>query len=57
MNNDLNCIDSAIQMSTHDICLYKKVDKKYISCKLKNTEFLECAFVGVCEVIRSNTVV
>ena len=40
----------AIQMSTHNICLYKKVDKKYTGCNLKTTE------LGVCAVIRSNTV-
>ena len=46
----------AIQMSTHNICLYKKVKKKYIGCNLKTTEFLDCALIGVCAVIRSNTV-
>ena len=30
----LNCIDDAIQMSTHNICLYKEVDKKYTGCNL-----------------------
>ena len=43
-------------MSTHSICLYKKVDKKYTGCNLKTTELLDCALVGVCAVIRSNTV-
>ena len=43
-------------MSTHNICLYKKVDKKYTSCILKSTELLDCALIGVCAVIRSNTV-
>ena len=46
----------AIQMSTHNICLYKEVKKKYIGCNLKTTEFLDCALIGVCAVIRSNTV-
>ena len=46
----------AIQMSTHNICLYKKVDKKYTGCNLKTTELLDCALIGVCAVIRSNTV-
>ena len=46
----------AIQMSTHNIRLYKEVKKKYIGCNLKTTEFLDCALIGVCVVIRSNTV-
>ena len=56
----------AIQMSTHNIYLYKEVDKKYTGCNLKSlfhnlnlktTELLDCTFIGVCEVItgRSNT--
>ena len=47
----------AIQMSTHNICLYKEVKKKYIGCNLKTTEFLDCALIGVCAVIRSNMVI
>ena len=47
----------AIQMRTHNICLYKKVNKKYTGCKLKTTEIHECALIGICEVIRSNTVI
>ena len=43
-------------MRTHNICLYKKVNKKYTGCNLKTTEFNECALIGVCAVIRSNTV-
>ena len=39
----------AIQMDTHNICLYKKVDKKYTGCNLKTMELLDF-------VIRSNTV-
>ena len=35
--------------------LYKKVNKKYTGCN-KTTEFHECALIGVCAVIRSNTV-
>ena len=46
----------AIQMSTHNICLYKEVKKKYSGYNLKTTEFLDCALIGVCAVIRSNTV-
>ena len=45
----------AIQMRTHNICLYKKENKKYTGCN-KTTEFHECALIGVCAVIRSNTV-
>ena len=45
----------AIQMRTHNICRYKKVNKKYTGCN-KTTEFHECALIGVCAVIRSNTV-
>ena len=47
----------AIQMGTHNICLYKEVDKKYTGCNLKTTELLDSAFIGVCAVIRFNTVV
>ena len=46
----------AIQMGTHSICLYKEVAKQYTSCNPKSTELLDCALVGVCAVIRSNTV-
>ena len=47
----------AIQMSTHNICLYKEVKKKYTGCNLKTTEFLDCALIGVCALIGSNTVI
>ena len=43
-------------MRTHNICIYKKVNKKYTGCNLKTTEFHECALIGVCAVIRLNTV-
>ena len=46
----------AIQMGTHNTCLYKEVDKKYTGCNLKTTELLDCAHIGVCVVIRTNTV-
>ena len=46
----------AIQMGTHNICLYKEVDEKYTDCDLKTTELLYCALIGVFAVIRSNTV-
>ena len=47
----------ALQMGTHNIYLNKVVDKKYTCCNLKTTEFLDCAAIGVCAVIRSNTVI
>ena len=43
-------------MGTHNICLYKEVDKKYTGCNLKTRELLDCVLIGVCAVIRSNTV-
>ena len=46
----------AIQMSTHNIRLYKAVNKRYTGCHLKTIKFLDCALIGVCAVIRSNTV-
>ena len=59
MGTHLNCIDNevdAIQISTHNICLYKEVEKKYTCYNLKTTELLDCLLIGVCEVIRSNMV-
>ena len=44
-------------MSTHNICLYEEVDKKYTGCNLKTRELLHCALIGVCAVIRLNTVI
>ena len=46
----------AIQMGNHNICLYK-VDKKYTGCNLKTMALINCGLLGVCAVIRSNTVV
>ena len=43
-------------MSTHKICLYEEVDKKYTGCNLKTTKLLDCVLIGVCAVIRSNMV-
>ena len=43
-------------MGTHSICLYKEADKMYTDCNLKTTELLDYALIGVCAVIRSNTV-
>ena len=47
----------AIQMGTHNICLYKEVDKNYTGCNLKTMQLLDCALIGVCAVIRWNMVV
>ena len=46
----------AIQMGTHNICLYKEVDKIYTGCNLKTMELLDCVPIGACAAIRSNTV-
>ena len=46
----------AIQMDTHNICLYKEADMKYTGCNLNTTELLDCAPIGVCAIIRSNMV-
>ena len=43
-------------MGTHNICLYKEVGKNYTDCNLKTTELLDCELIGVCAVIRLNTV-
>ena len=51
MGTQLNCVN-AIQMGTHNICLYKEVEKKYSGCNLKIMELLDCALIGVCAVIR-----
>ena len=46
----------AIQMSTHNISLYKEVNKRYTDCHQKTTKFLDSALIGACAVIRLNTV-
>ena len=43
-------------MSTHNIYLCKKVERKYTCRDLKTTELLDCALIGVCAVIRLNMV-
>ena len=43
-------------MGTHNIRLYKEVDKKYTGCNLKTTESLDCVLIGVYAVIKSNSV-
>ena len=53
----LNCTDKSVQFKWVPItCLYKEVDKKYTGCNLKTLGVLDCALIGVCAVIRSNTV-
>ena len=42
----------AIQMDTHNIYLYKEVDKKYTGCTLQATELLDYVLIGECAVIR-----
>ena len=37
-------------------CLYKEVDKNYTGYHLKTMKLLDCVLIGVCVVIRSNTV-
>ena len=46
----------AIQVGTHNICLYTEVVKNYSDSNLKTTELLDCALIGLCAVIRENTV-
>ena len=46
----------AIQMGTHNIRLYKEVNKNFTGCNLKTAELHESALIGVCAVISSNTV-
>ena len=53
---ELHWQGDAIQMGTHNICFYKEIDKKYTGCNQKIKESLSCALIGVCAVIRSNTV-
>ena len=52
----------AIKMATHNICLYKEVDKNYIDYNLKTTELLDCALIGIacgnyciCSTLREQT--
>ena len=43
-------------MGAHNICLYKEADKKYTGCNLKTMELPDCVLIGICVVIKSNTV-
>ena len=59
VGNHLICIDKSMQFNgypQHMPSSYKEVDKKYTGCNLKNMELLDCVLLGVCAVIRSNTV-
>ena len=49
---------SAGKTSTHNICLFKEVDKKCTGCNLKIVVLLDCVLKRVCAVItgRLNTV-
>ena len=49
----LNCIDKLMQFKWVPTTF---AFKKYTGCNLKTTELLDCALIGVCAVIRSNTV-
>ena len=40
----------AIQMGTHNTCLYKEVDRKYTGCNVKTMELLDSALIVVCAV-------
>ena len=44
----------AIQMGTHNICLYKEVDKEYSGCNRKT--MVDCVLIGVRAITRSNMV-
>ena len=46
----------AIQMGTHNLCLYNEVDKKYTGCNVKTMELLDSALIGWWVVIRLNMV-
>ena len=43
-------------MGTHNICFHKKLDKDYTGGNLKTTELLGSEVIGVCAVIRLNTI-
>ena len=53
---ELHQLVDAIQMSTHNICLYK-IGKKCTGSNLRTLALFDCELIGVCLVIRSNTVI
>ena len=49
MGTHLSCIYvKAIQMGTHNICLYTEVDKKYTGSNLESRELVDSVFRGKC---------
>ena len=55
--NYLNKLIKAYVVGTHLNCLdYKELCKYYTDYNLKPTNLLDCVLIGVCAVIRSNTV-
>ena len=43
-------------MGTHNVCLYKELDKQYTGCNLKTMVLLDCELIEVCVVFRANTI-
>ena len=43
---ELHSLVDAVQMGTHNICLYKEVNEKYTGCNLKIMELLDCALAA-----------
>ena len=58
MGTHLNCINKLMQFKwvSTIYASVKKQTKKYTGCNLKNTKLLDCALIGVCVLIRSDTV-
>ena len=57
MGTHMNCMDRLKQFKwVPTTYAFMKVDKKYTGCILKTMESLDCSLIGVCAVIRSNTV-
>ena len=46
--------NEVIRMSNKNIIMLSR--QKYIGCNLKTMKLLDCALIGVCAMIRSNTV-
>ena len=57
MGTHLNCNDKLMQFKwvPTTYAFIKKVDKKYTDCYPKIMKLLDCALIGACAVIRSNT--
>ena len=41
-----------LNVGTHNLYLYKEVDKKYTGCNLKTIDLLDCELIGICAIIR-----